>query len=401
MAHRATVKDLRRRNRASVLRTLVLAKQTTRAEVAAACELSTATVTNVVADLLAEGLVHEVGLIPSDGGRPIAQLAIRPDGGYVIGATVSEQGVLVELFDLSLAVVDRINTRLRPSNSKVTKVGKALADAVADLRAKHPEAEDTLLGLGLAMPGLVERSPNGDVTLYADQLGWPATALREFCSIDDLPVQADNGANTLTMAEQWFGSVRDVDDAIVALLGRGVGAGIISGGRLLRGVSNGAGEWGHTTVAVGGRECSCGDRGCLEAYVGSGGISARWAEAKHPTSRDVDNRIGSLVKLADEGDPTAVSVLDETIEFLGVGLANLVNIANPERIIVGGWDGLTLFDARGKQLAEAVTRHALPRPASRVTVEKSSLGRDAVSLGAALLTLEQFIEGTLPARVRS
>lgn len=398
MAHRATVRDLRRRNRASVLRTLVLAKQTTRAEVATACRLSTATVTNVVADLIAEGLVHEVGLIPSDGGRPIAQLAIRPDGGYVIGAAVSEQGVVVELFDLSLATVDKIITRLRPRISRVTRVGKALTDTVADLRAKHPEAEDRLLGLGLAMPGLVERSPAGEVTLYADQLGWPATALRRFCSIDDLPVEADNGANVLTMAEQWFGSVRDVDDAVVALIGRGVGAGIISGGRLMRGVSNGAGEWGHTIVAVGGRECTCGDRGCLEAYVGSSGMAARWAEARRAKAQDTDNSPKTLVKLADEGDPTAVSILDETIEFLGVGLANLVNIANPEKIIVGGWDGVTLFDARGKQLAEAVTRHALPRPGSRVSVEKSSLGRDALPLGAALLTLEQFIEGTLAAR---
>jgi len=395
MTRSATVLDLRRGNRARVLREIVKSRETSRAQLASACGLSIATIANLVNDLLAEGAVHETGMMPSVGGRPIARLAMRPESGYFLGAGVGEHGVLVELFDLSFSRVTRLHRAL-PSPSAITdavEVGRVLTETINEVRAAHPEAKSALLGIGLGVPGLVERPADGAVTIRADHLGWPAVDLGDFCAVGDLPVQAANGARALTLAEQWFGAARGVDDAVVALVGRGTGVGVIANGDLVRGTGNGAGEWGHMIVDIGGRQCVCGNRGCLEAYVGGGGIVDRWRERGGQPRETIEESLSVLLEQAAAGDRTAAFVMDETLEILGIGLANLVNLFNPERIVLGGWAGLALHSAGGPELDATIKRHALPRLGQRVLLTQSTIGPDALPLGAALLTFEQFIEG--------
>ncbi|MER7164103.1 ROK family protein, partial [Streptomyces lydicus] len=158
-----------------------------------------------------------------------------------------------------------------------------------------------------------------------------------------------------------------------------------------------AGEWGHLTVAVRGRRCRCGARGCLEAYTGAEAVLRRWQEAggRPAEGADEETALTALVAAAhpQDGsapDPAALAVLDETAEYLGAGISDLINLFSPERVLIGGWAGLLL----GPHLLPAVRRYAtgyaLAHPAGRVTIDLGTLGPDAVTVGAATLPLAHF-----------
>lgn len=391
----STVSDLRQNNRAAVLRSIVSAVEATRSGIAAQCDLSSGSVTNIVTDLIAEGLVREFGSKPSSGGRPIARLSVVPEGAYFVGADVGELGVTVEVFDLTMTRVDRVFRKLRTRSSGPRRVKAAVADGVAALRKANPHIERALVGMGLGLPGIVDTGTDGVTRVYAQSLGWPMVTLDDLLAGTDLPTFADNGAKTLATAELWYGSAQGAEHSIVALLGRGIGVGVISGGRVLRGASSSAGEWGHTKVSFGGPTCSCGGRGCLEAYIGGVAVAQRWSAVGGRDGDDVEATVSELFARAADGDDTANRVVDETTEILGLGLANLVNLFNPERIVVGGWLGLPLIDMRRRELDVEIRRQALSRPAEQVALSSCRFGTDAVALGAALLPLEHFIAGTL------
>jgi len=391
----ATVRDLRRRNRARVLRDLLLAGESTRAALAESGALSTATMTNVISDLMAEGLVEEVGRIPSDGGRPIARLSPRGDSAYFLGADVGEQGVTVELFDLRFRRVDRAAVRVRRSELGPDSIRHAIDDAISALRERHPVAARSIVGLGAGLPGAVRASAGGPPVVDVQTLGWTPIELGALIG-GDLAIFAENGAKTMAMAEAWHGAASQTSHSVSVLIGRGLGAGIIHDGRLLRGVAGSAGEWGHTKVAVRGRRCGCGSRGCLEAYVGGASIIERWAEAGATVTTNDEGELTRLLDEAAAGDARAEQVVADTVEILGIGLGSLVNALNPEVVVIGGWVGSALADTHGAALAEHMRSNSLIRPAADMRLEPSRLGLDAVAFGAALLPLEELIEGRLP-----
>lgn len=397
MAQETTTRDLRKHNRSRVLRAIVRDGETTRGQLASSIGLSLATVTNVVGDLANEGLVHETGMLPSEGGRPTVTLSARPEGAYFIGADVGEHGVTVELFDLALEPVASIFHDLESHSNTPADIADALTAAIDEVSEKA--GVDTIYGVGLGVPGIVEATgdplhpeSSREITIYAQSLNWPATRLDAIYGRTDLPIFADNGAKTLATAESWFGAARDINDGLVALLGRGVGLGIVSGGRVLRGAASSAGEWGHTKISIGGPICNCGSRGCLEAYVGGAGIARRWQEAGATPSANEERALGELLEAARSGDIVATRVLDETIEILGLGLSNLVNLFNPERIVLGGWAGLALADDSLSQISAATRQSSLARPGGQFDLVPAKLGRDAVALGAALLAVESLIQ---------
>jgi len=249
------------------------------------------------------------------------------------------------------------------------------------------------------MPGIVESSRVLDetpsITIYAQSLNWSPTRLDAIYGRAGIPIFADNGARTLTMAEKWFGAAREVNAGVVALVGRGIGVGIIADGRILRGTAGGAGEWGHTKVSIGGPMCNCGARGCLEAYVGGAAITRRWREAGAQPSANEEVAFSELLSAAHAGNGVATRVLDEATEILGLGLGNLVNLFNPERIVLGGWAGLALAGGHLGAIADATRAAALTRPAAQFDIVPSKIGRDGVALGAALLAAEKLIETPL------
>ncbi|SDC88527.1 Sugar kinase of the NBD/HSP70 family, may contain an N-terminal HTH domain [Sanguibacter gelidistatuariae] len=385
----STVTSLRQRNRAAVLKQIILSQETTRATIAKECDLSAASATNLVAELIGDGLVHETGSISSRGGRPITLIAPCPDSAYAIGADIGERGVAVELFDLSMRRVDR---EFRGGGAPETpkRIALELGEAVDALRARNPEASERLLGIGLGLPGLVETAPDGRQTLYAQSLGWPAVPIEDLIRTD-VPVYAENGAKTQAKAELWFGAARGVKHALVVLLGRGSGLGVVADGKLAVGASGSAGEWGHTKIVRGGRPCRCGNLGCIEAYVGADAILEAWRELGGTFDGTGWGALGALIDAAHAGEPAARTVLDDVIDTLGASLGGMVNLTNPQRIVVGGWVGLRLMETCALQIETAIRANALTRLGAQFELFTSTFGGDTVALGSALMPVEALI----------
>lgn len=388
-----TVRDLRKSNRARALWELYMNGPLTRQEVGVAAGVSPATVSNLVGELLEQGVVIEVGLEDSNGGRPRGLLQVNPEYGFVVGVDVGETAFLVELFDLSMKVrASHVSTtelsRLDPQDV-VDRVHEGIASVIAQAGVRSEQ----ILGVGVGVPGLVEHGR--DAVVHGQSVGWDAVPLGAMLRKGmDLPLLIDNGAKTLGQAEKWFGAARGSDNAIIVLLGIGVGTSIISNGELYRGSTSSAGEWGHTTVMVDGRQCRCGAVGCLEAYVGAEAIVGRYDELKRRRVDvkpcDLEDRVAAIVS-AKPSDKAAAKVLDETATYLGAGIADLVNLFNPERVVVGGWLGQLLSDSLLPRIREAAARHALRLPFSHVAILKAELGKDAVALGAATLPIASVL----------
>jgi predicted NBD/HSP70 family sugar kinase len=392
-ARTTTVRDLRRSNRSRALWQVFLNGPLTRQEVGDLSGLSPATVSNLVAALEAEGVVIEVGLEDSNGGRPRGLLQVNPGYGFVVGVDVGETAFLVELFDLRL--------QMRARHTSVTDMAvldpedavRHIAEGIESVIAETGVDRDAVIGVGVAVPGLVEHRE--DAVVHGQSIGWHAVPLEAMLrGRTGLPILVDNGAKTLGQAEQWFGAARGTDNAVIVLLGIGVGTCIISNGEVYRGATSSAGEWGHTKVVVGGRTCRCGADGCLEAYVGAGAIAARYEQLKGrrvtTSPGELETRIAAIIGAADR-DRAAAEVLDETVTYLGAGIADLVNLFNPERVAVGGWLGQALSDALLSGVREAAGRHALHLPFSRVEIVKADLGKDAVALGGATLPIARLL----------
>jgi predicted NBD/HSP70 family sugar kinase len=396
-ARSSNVRDLRKNNRSRALSELYLNGPLTRQEVGTATAVSLATVSNVVGELLEQQVLIEAGVEDSEGGRPRALLQINPSYGYVIGVDVGETGILVEIFDLGMNMLashtssphmSTMSTSLDPDDT-VARVLAGLDHVINESRV----SPDAILGVGVGVPGLV--SHGADAVVDAQTVGWERVALGKMIRRGTaLPLLVDNGAKTLGQAEKWFGAARTADNAVIVLFGTGVGTCIITDGEPYRGSSSSAGEWGHTTVMVNGRTCPCGASGCLEAYVGAPAIVTRYDELKRRPARiGSEDVVGRLAAIADAGprDTAAARVLEETATYLGAGIADLVNLFNPELIVVGGWAGSILGDRLLSRVREVASKHALRLPFSQVSIIPAKMGNDAVALGAATLPISQFL----------
>ncbi|MFF4345038.1 ROK family protein [Kitasatospora sp. NPDC001540] len=395
-----TVRDLRRSSRSTLLRHLYFHGPLSRQELGTATGLSAGSVSNVTGELLTDGLIEECGSVDSDGGRPRILLRVTPSQAHLVGIDIGETQVRVTLFDLALTELASADQPLLAAHDP-ERVVRMIAGGLDQVLAAAGVPAENVLGIGIGVPGIVEQGtgadPGADTVVHGQTFGWDAVPFgRMLREHTPLPLYVDNGAKTLGQAEMWFGAGRGSRHAVVALFGSGVGACVIADGARFRGATSSAGEWGHTKVHVGGRPCRCGSRGCLEAYVGAEALVERWDGTVPGTSEKAG--LAALLRAAEEGQPGAVDLLDEAAELLGASIADLVNLFNPERIVIGGWAGLLLGPRLLPAIGEAATRHALAYPRSRTTITLSDLGPDAVTLGAATLPLTHFLDsgGELP-----
>ncbi|MEI8412661.1 MULTISPECIES: ROK family transcriptional regulator [unclassified Kribbella] len=392
---RTTVRDMRRSNRSALLTTIYREGPLSRHELGHRTSLSAASVSNLVSELIAEGVVEEAGSVDSEGGRPRILLRVSPTFRYVVGAEVGETRVRVELFDLSMTVLAQADYPIDTPTPAV--VVKHVLEGLMAVIASSGVRPDLILGLGVAVAGVVE----GNAVVDAQTLGWDAVPLRQMLAEGtDIPIEVDNGANMLGQAEMWFGAGRGATDAVVALIGSGVGAALVADGSSYRGTRSSAGEWGHMTIAYGGRRCRCGAVGCLEAYVGAEAILERYREAGGVLeAADEETAFVELLDAVGTSE-VAATIVDDTVGYLAAGVANLVNLVNPERIVLGGWAGLLLGKRYLPRLREAVGEHALRQPYAQVSIELCELGRDAVALGAATLPVLRLLRdgGVVPSR---
>lgn len=410
-----TVRDLRTGNRSAVLQQLYFGGPLSRQELGPATGLSSGSVSNVVGELVADGLLEEAGIVDSDGGRPRTLLRVAPGSAHMIGIDVGETRVRVELFDLTLTELARTELPLQPRGCyDVGPIVDHIRSGIATVLERAGVGSDRLLGVGIGVPGIVDRDAPGGTVVHGQTIGWDAVPLEALLRATgavppEVPYIIDNGARTLGQAEMWFGAGRGARDAVVVLFGSGVGASLITDGSP-DGATTGSAplEWGHLTVQVRGRRCRCGALGCLEAYTGAESLLARWAErggggdaaagdaivgdtsAGDAIVGDEEDALAALLAAAGGGDKVALDLLEETAEYLGAGLSDVINLFQPDRILIGGWAGLMLGPHILPAVREHAMRYSLRHPAARVTIDMGSLGPDAVTVGAATLPLAAF-----------
>ncbi|GAB2511487.1 ROK family protein [Nocardia heshunensis] len=389
--YQLTARDIRRRNRFCVLQAVYAAAgHTSRQEIAQATGLSFATVGNMIAELLEVGVLAELGYEAPGIGRPRAQLAINPDRGRLIGVDIAETSIHVDVFDLAMTVLRSSEIPVDPAATTPDDIVELIVHGIGEVLA---DAADKVLGIGLSVPGLVE--PETGTSVFSPYWHWRDVPLKTLLEQRlPYPLYLDNPLKASTAAQLWFGAGRDVDDLIVVTLRAGVGIGVVIDGMLYRGVTNSAGEWGHTNLVLDGRACTCGRNGCVEAYVSAPGITATLREIDSASvllAEDDAATIAAVAAAAARHDPVALAVIDKTGQYLGVAIANLVNLFNPRRMVFGDLVARQLGTPLLESTRRAAAHHAMSAPFAAVTLELDTLPHNPSSLGAATFALEGFL----------
>ncbi len=376
-------------NRQRILHTIHSSGPLARAEVADATGLTRPTVSALVAELLDEGWVTELGPGESSGGRRPVLLQFNPVARVAVGAELSAGHIRVVVCDLQGEVLARHKERITTADPALAmaRVTAAVQDTVALAPAGVPVA-----GIGLGVTGLVDRG-QGIWCGSPHFPGPPQPAAALLAAPTGLPVVVENDARCLALGEAQRSAV-PIRSLVAVRVGVSIGAGIYLGGALYAGVDQGAGELGHTAVAAEGPRCACGRYGCLEAVAAAGaiaGAAVRQIRQGRPSAvvalagGDPDRVLAThVIAAAWQGDALAREVLAGAGRAIGVAVGNLINLLNPERVVIGGGTSRAGEYLLGP-LRETALDRALPVQGRRAQIVAATRGEEGVAVGAAAL----------------
>jgi predicted NBD/HSP70 family sugar kinase len=376
---------LRDSNRRRLLALLQDHGALTRADLVSRSGISRATVSGVVAALLDEGFIRE--LAPASGardgrvGRPSALLTLDPASGAAVGIDIDHNCLRVVVADLSHTVLAEAERPLDIDHDADTAMALA-ADLMHLVIAEAGLEPSQILGVGMGLAGPLDHA-TGRPNPSSISPSWVGVdAAREMRRHVGHIVHIDNDANLGALAESMWGAGRGASEAAYVKVDTGVGAALILGGQLYRGAVGTAGEIGHSTIAEDGPVCRCGNRGCLERFVGTPAL----LESLRGSHGDLT--VHDLLRLAAAGDSGCRRVIGDAGRLIGVQVANLCNLLNPRRVIIGG-----SLSAAGDILLDpiraSIQRCALPMAAATAEVVAGELGDRATVLGALSLVFRQ------------
>lgn len=352
-----------------------------RAELARQSQLSAPTVSAIVDHLLKRGIVVEMTTAPSSGGRPPVLLSVDPKAGYVVGIKLRGDGLTTVVCDLNAQIVASQEYYVPLVGDPVAAIAAIEQETRRVLRdAAVPPSK--VLGVGIGLSGIIETSRG--VCRFSHLLQWHDVELAEpLRRRMGLPVWVENDVNTLAVAEKWAGDAHTARDFVTLSVGRGIGLGIVVDRSLYRGAHGASGEFGHMIVEPGGPKCECGRFGCLEAMVGEGALRRRVGERKgHDISRD------ELLTLVELGDSAALEVIDSAGRKLGLAVANVVTLLNPELLIICG-EGTALGPTFLDPIVSAVREQTFADLGRQLEIKVQSWGDEAWAVGAATLVLRE------------
>lgn len=364
----------RERNRRHILLAIRETGSISQADLARLTGFSRSTVSSIVAELKAGGILVEQGLqapLPS-GGRPALNLSLRRDVAAAIAIDFAEDRLRVAVSDLGLCVLARSSLDLGLATSR-RAVLQSASVAIEEALSAAGVDRGHVLGVGISVPSVGDGDPGPEA--------WSGTGFAE--EMEErlgLPVRIETAANLAALAELVIGAARGASDAVYVNAGIAISAGIILGGRLHRGAAGGAGRLGHTIVDENGALCYCGNRGCLETVAGGPAI-VRQVAAVH-SDADFD----AVLRLAINGDPACRRALSDAGRHLGLAVADLCHVLDPEIVVIGG-----LLSQAGDLVLDGVRdsmrRCGVLTAAKDSSVVSAALGDDAELLGALALVL--------------
>lgn len=378
--------SLHRANLERVVRAVRMAGSLTQAEIARGTGLSAATVSNIVRELKDGGTVEVTPT--SAGGRRARSVSLSGDAGIVIGVDFGHTHLRVAVGNLAHQVLAEESEPLDVDASSAQGFGRA-EQLVKRLIETTGISPGKVIGVGLGVPGPidVESGTLGSTSILP---GWTGiNPSEELAARLGVPVYVDNDANLGALGELVWGSGRGVKDLAYIKVASGVGAGLVIDGHIYRGPGGTAGEIGHITLDESGPVCRCGNRGCLETFT-----AARYVLPLLRPSHGPDLTMERVVQLAREGDPGCRRVIGDVGRHIGSGVANLCNLLNPSRVVLGG----SLAEAGELVLApirDSVSRYAIPSAGRQLSVLPGALGARAEVLGALALVLSEMGDSTL------
>ncbi|HLI88489.1 MAG TPA: ROK family protein [Ktedonobacteraceae bacterium] len=395
-------------NQSNLLNLIRMHAPISRPQLAALSGLSPVTVMKITGHLLDRHLIVEREYAESTGGRRAGLLEINPEGGYVIGLIPQPDSLTAVMLNLSSDLIcsQRWRLALRENASQAIEL---IAQCVEELLAESGILRDKVIGVGFGMSGLIDAERGCCVDSWV--MRWKNVEIsRPLEERIGFPVFVDNDANCLAIYEKLFGQGQPYRHFLVVAIGRGVGLGIIINSDLYRGAFGGAGEFGHTVVITEGRRCDCGNLGCLETYVSESGIVRNYQEYMRATTYHLGNGLepaapaATLFEIGERarnGDETARAAIQRAGSLLGVSLANLINIFNPECVVLSSPDSTILTgELLLGAMQQEIGRHLfsqMGRDLRFFTVEQP--GYESWARGAGSLVLRHFF-GPL-AHVRS
>ncbi|MDN4593046.1 ROK family transcriptional regulator [Polycladomyces subterraneus] len=370
-------------NKASILRSLIKSSPLTKAEIASRTQLTFVTVSNLLTELVEEGLVQELGYAESNGGRKPVLFGINSSAYVFLGVDVQVEKLVCVLTDFQCKVLDSrtelINVRQGPDS--VIRQIRILVDRI--LNENNVEFK-RIGGIGASTPGPID-DKTGVIISPPNMPGWKNVPFRDMLQHEfQVACHLEKDANAAALGESRFGTGAGIQHLIYIIIDVGIGGGIIINGEVYRGFLNGAGEIGHISIDVNGTECNCGTWGCLEAMASRAVIEKKIAqEFGYPVPFD------KILELSAQGDNTVNEHLAQAGSYLGVAIANLCNIFNPEMVILGG-DIATRCDVYFEHARQTAKRRILPDFSHRIKIERAKLGELSGAIGAAVFAFEKM-----------
>lgn len=369
-----------------------------RMDVARALQISPGSVTTITSDLIARGLLEEVedSQRGASRGRPPIALRVAPRAKFVIGIKLADErhsAVIMDLAGTVIAQAELASAALRQSTDAVLSEVSDLIDAVLQISG---QTRSDISAIGIGLPGIVDAGLG--VVKWSPVLTEADIPLRDLLRARlEIPVALDNDTNLLTLAELWFGAGRGISNFAVVTIERGVGMGLVLNNRLFRGALGPGMELGHTKVQLDGALCRCGQRGCLEAYIADYALvrEASTALDFDPThGNSTVSMIETLYDEANAGNEAALAIFRRAGRFLSIGLANIIQLFDPERIILSGermrFDYLTADD-----MLTEMNSMILPTGRQPTPVDINAWGGSVWAKGAAALALSDLTDGLL------
>ena len=338
--NQALVRELNR----SIILNRLRGRALSRADLAVMTGLNKTTVSSLIDELVACQFVKEIGPHASAGGRPGVLLELNPEAGCIIGLEIGVGYLNVVLTDFCAVILWKRQVMFSGADTQSHETINRAATLLRQAVRQSEQLGTRLLGIGVAIPGLVD--VESGAVVYAPNLGWRNVPLRQILSTKfTVPIYVDNDANAAALAERYMGVAQEVDNYVCVVANVGIGVGIVLDGQVFHGATGYSGEAGHVTLDPNGPLCHCGNHGCWERFASQSALIERVQQASHTGPLTADSiwtgnldqlSLQSVLAAAKQGDPVARGAIDETGEYLGIGIANLVNTFNPELIALGG-----------------------------------------------------------------
>jgi glucokinase-like ROK family protein len=376
-------------NKRIVLQTIVKNGPISRANISQLTGLNKATVSSLVNELMRDQLTYESGIGESSGGRRPVMLVFNEKAGYSIGIDLGVNYILGILTDLNGNIITEKEVKF-PSGTAYSFVMEELLNLITFLFNTSPSSRYGIVGIGIGVPGIVNKE--GKV-LLAPNLKWNNINLKQIIeSKFRVPVLIDNEANAGAYGEKKFGAGKSYSNIIYVSAGVGIGVGIIINNELYQGKDGYAGEFGHMIIEVGGKKCACGSHGCWEMYASEHAIMeyAKDSEAL----RNVEHSLENIIDLAQSGCSDCIALFEKIAMYLGQGISNIINIFNPEQIIIGN----RLVMAKQwieKPTKDAIQNETLSFHLENLQLDFSSLSIYSAALGVAAFSTQNFLDGEL------